>query len=58
MKPAPSILRSIAFAGPAPVVLDPVKGRLIQAPGPARATFQRRTQHVLDYLVTTLRKTW
>ena len=58
MKPAPSILRSIAFAGPAPVVLVPVKDRLIQAPGQARVTLQRRTQHVLDYLVTTLRNTW
>ena len=58
MKPAPSILRSIAFAGPELVLLDPVKGRLIQAPGLARVTFQRGTQHVLDYLMTTLRKTW
>ena len=59
MKPPPLILRPAAFVVAAPAVMAlGNKGIEQTMPSTAKATIQLRTQSMLDYLVSTLRKTW
>jgi hypothetical protein len=59
MKPPASIDRQLAMAAAALMVVNPNHIR-IKTPvlGPAKSTFQFRTQSVLDYMTETLRKAW
>jgi len=59
MLPAPRILRPLHRAPVAAAATTPPHRLMVLPPtGPPRATFQDRTQSVLDFLANTLRKTW